>query len=203
MKDLLIYGAGGHGKVVADAALCGGQWRRVWATDRNLERCTGALVAGVPLCMADDAQLIHAKVHVAIGSNTARQRVVLSWGVNRVVSVVHPKAGVSAFAVVGLGCFIASNSVVAASAQLGLGVIVNHGAIVDHDVQVDDFSHIAPNVSLGGAVRIGKRVLLGSGSVVLPGLTIADDVIIGAGSVVHRSILQSGTYVGVPARKIQ
>ncbi len=203
MNDLLIVGAGGHGKVVADAALCSQLWRWVLATDCNVERCTGELLAGVPLCTADDAQLAHAKVHVAIGNNTARQRELLRFGLVRAVSVVHPKASVSAYAVVGVGCFIASHSVLSASSQLGLGVIVNHGAIVDHDVQIDDFSHIAPNVSLGGAVRIGKRVLLGSGSVVLPGLSVADDVVVGAGAVVQRSILEPGIYVGVPARKIQ
>ena len=91
----------------------------------------------------------------------------------------------------------------AAGAQLGVGVIVNHGAVVDHDCEVGSFSHIAPRAALSGAVRVGSRVLLGTGACVLPGLSICDDVVVGAGAVVHEHLTQAGVYAGVPARRIQ
>jgi acetyltransferase-like isoleucine patch superfamily enzyme len=80
-------------------------------------------------------------------------------------------------------------------------VIVNHGAVVDHDVRVGDFSHIAPRAGLGGGVTVGKRVLIGTGACILPGLAICDDAVIGAGAVVHQDVVEAGVYAGVPARR--
>ena len=82
-------------------------------------------------------------------------------------------------------------------------MIVNHGAVVDHDVQVGDFSHVAPLAALSGNVRIGARVLVGAGAQVLPGVRVADDVVIGAGSVVRAHLAEPGVYAGVPARRIR
>jgi UDP-3-O-[3-hydroxymyristoyl] glucosamine N-acyltransferase len=73
---------------------------------------------------------------------------------------------------------------------------------VDHEAVVGAFSHIAPNASLGGQAKLGQRVLVGSGAVVLPSVVIGDDVTIGAGSVVTTHLLEPGTYAGAPARKI-
>ena len=72
----------------------------------------------------------------------------------------------------------------------------------DHDAQVGDHSHIAPQAALGGGVRVGRRVLLGAGALVLAGLRICDGAVIGAGAVVRAPILEPGTYAGVPARRI-
>jgi acetyltransferase-like isoleucine patch superfamily enzyme len=82
-------------------------------------------------------------------------------------------------------------------------VIVNHGAVVDHDVQVGDFSHVAPLAALGGNVRVGSRVLVGAGAQVLAGVRICDDVVVGAGAVVLADIEAPGVYAGVPARRVR
>ena len=84
-----------------------------------------------------------------------------------------------------------------------MSVIVNHGAVVDHDCVVGEFSHIAPHAALGGAVQVGRHVLVGGGATVLPGLRIADDVVIGAGAVVCDDLLHAGVYAGVPARRLR
>jgi sugar O-acyltransferase (sialic acid O-acetyltransferase NeuD family) len=198
---LLFVGAGGHARVVADAALLSRRWPQVHACDRDPARASGALLPGVPLLTASAAGALVAGVHVAIGDNLAREREAAQWGHDRLVSVLHPSACVSSAARLGAGCFVAAGAIVAAGAELGICVIVNHAAVVDHDVSVGAFSHIAPNATLGGAVRIGQRVLVGAGAVVLPGLAIADDVVIGAGAVVCQALPVPGTYVGVPARR--
>ena len=82
-------------------------------------------------------------------------------------------------------------------------MIVNHGAVVDHVVLVGDYTHIAPLVSLGGGVRIGCRVLVGSGVSVLPGVRIGDDIVVGAGAVVCEDLDVPGVYAGVPARRVR
>lgn len=202
MSILLIFGAGGHGRVVADAAVRAGCWSRVVGSDRDPARCTGELLSGVAICSPDSA-LSATAVHVAIGDSVGRENEVNAVAGGNLVSVIHPQSSVSAHARLSAGCFVAAQAVVAPGARLGLSVIVNHGAVVDHDVEVGDFSHVAPHAALGGAARIGKRVLVGSGARVLPGLAIGDDVVIGAGAVVCGNLLQPGVYAGVPARRLR
>jgi len=203
VSSLLIFGAGGHGRVVADAALCAGKWSLVLASDRDPTRCSGELLAGVALRPADAALAAASAVHVAIGSASSREREVAALPAGRLATVVHPRASVSAQASVSPGCFVAAQAVVAPLASLGRSVILNHGAVVDHDVRVGDFSHIAPLAALGGGVQIGRRVLIGSGACVLPGLRIADDVVVGAGAVVCTHLDEAGVYAGVPARRLR
>ena len=203
MASLLIFGAGGHGRVVADAALASGHWLRVLASDRDAERCAGELLPGIALAPAYAATASASGIHVAIGDAASRAREVEALPSRMLATVVHPKASVSAHARIAPGCFIAAQAVVGPGASLGLSVIVNHGAVVDHDVSVGDFSHIAPLAALGGGVRVGRRVLVGSGASVLPGVSVGDGVVIGAGAVVVDNLPQAGTYAGVPARRVK
>ncbi len=202
LSTLLILGAGGHGRVVADAALRQGTWSAIAATDRDAARCSGELLPGVarlPQAQLDDAPA----VHVAVGDNAARRRECESVGLHRLATVIHPQASVSAYAQVAGGCLVAAQAVVAPCARLGYGVIVNHGAVVDHDVAVGDFSHVAPGARLGGAVSVGDGVLVGAGAVVLPGLSVCHFATIAAGAVVTRDIKEPGIWAGIPARRIK
>lgn len=203
MSTLLVLGAGGHGRVVVDAAVRQGRWSAVSATDRDADRCSGELLPGVPLAAPEAVLPAATAVHIAIGSAQAREAQTQAVGQQRLATVIHPHATVSPHAQIGAGCFIAAQSVVAPLAHLGVGVIVNHGAVIDHDARVGDFCHIAPNAVLGGGVLVGVRVLVGAGASVLPGVRICADTVIGAGSVVHDSIEQPGVYAGVPARRIR
>lgn len=202
--SLLLFGAGGHARVVADAALLREGRGRVFCSDRDALRCRGELVPGVDLLPFGDAMLKDfSAVHIAIGSNAAREREAGAWGHERLATVMHPAALASPRAAIGRGCFVAAGAIVGPGAVLEMGVIVNHGAVVDHDVELGAFCHVAPNATVGGGARVGRRVLVGAGAVVLPGVVIADDVVIGAGAVVMAPLLSAGTYVGVPARRIQ
>jgi sugar O-acyltransferase (sialic acid O-acetyltransferase NeuD family) len=203
VATLLILGAGGHGRVVADTAMAQGLWSAIGATDRNAARCEGELLPGVPLLLPEVA-LRHAEmIHVAIGDAQGRRTEAQACGVARLATVVHPRAAASPHARLGAGCLLAAQSVVAPGARLGLCVIVNHGAVVDHDCEVGDFGHVAPMAALGGGVHLGECVLIGAGVSVLPGLSICAGTVIGAGSVVRRNIVQAGVYAGVPARRIK
>lgn len=203
MSTLLVLGAGGHGRVVADAALLDGRWKSVSATDRNSARCCGELLAGVPLLTVTSALASATLIHIAIGNARSRQAEIEAIGIRRLATVIHPNAVVSPHALIAAGCFIAAGAVLAPAATLGTGVIVNHCAVIDHDVKVGDFCHVAPGAKIGGGVRVGRAVLVGAGAVLLPGLCICDDVTIGAGTVVLASIDQPGVYAGVPARRIR
>ena len=199
----MIVGCGGHGRVVADAALAQGAWNEVIATDRDPARCSGELLPGVRTVALQEAEASGAQVHVAIGTPEARERELHAAGSRQFATVIHPAAVVSPHAHVGPASFVAAQAVVAPGAQLGASVIVNHGAVVDHDVIVGDLTHVAPLAALGGGARIGRHVLVGAGARVLPGVSVADGVTIGAGAVVHESITEAGTYTGVPARRVR
>lgn len=198
---LLVFGAGGHARVVADAATGQGRWQRLLASDRDPAKCRGQLLADIDLIDPADVTA-SMDVHVAIGHNPSRERESQALGLSRLVSVTHRAAVVAPSAVLGPGCFVAAGAVVAPQARLGTGVIVNHGAVVDHDNAIGDFTHVAPGAVLGGAVTLGRRVLVGAGAIVLPGVRVADDIIIGAGCVVNRPLDEPGTYAGVPARRL-
>lgn len=201
-STLLIFGAGGHGRVVADAALAQGGWAQLRVTDRDAAKHGRAVLPGLHVESVEQAVALSAAAHIAIGSAASREREARAVGLP-LATVVHPLASVSRYAQVGDGCFLAAQSVLAPGARLATAVIVNHGAVVDHDCEVGEFTHVAPLVALGGEVRIGRRVLLGSGTKVLPGVHIADDVIVGAGAVVRDHIAEPGTWVGVPARRVR
>jgi sugar O-acyltransferase (sialic acid O-acetyltransferase NeuD family) len=203
VAGLLILGAGGHGRVVADAALAGGAWPRVFASDRDPARSSGELLPGVALLPLEQALAQADAVHVAIGHAGHREKEAAALATAPLASVVHPTASVSKHSTMEAGCFIAAQAVIAPGALLGRAVIVNHGAVIDHDVVVGEFSHIAPRAALGGGVQVGRRVLVGAGASVLPGIRIADDVTIGAGAVVCEHVTHAGVYAGVPARRLK
>ena len=203
-STLVILGAGGHGRVVADAALLEGAWTRVVATDRNAARCeAGELLPGVALVPLQEALALDAEFHVAIGAADARRQELAAVQGRTLTSVFHRAASISRQVHVGAACFVAAHAVVAPGARLGTSVIVNHAAVVDHDCEVGDFTHIAPQAALGGGVKVGARVLVGTGARVLPGLSVCDGATIGAGSVVTAPITHAGVYAGVPARRIR
>ena len=199
---LLIFGAGGHGRVVADAAMLENRWAAIVSSDRNTSLCQGELLPSIPMRSPEEALSLNPVVHIAIGANRAREKEAELWGFKRLICIFHPASTVSRFSNIAAGCFVAAGAVIGPSASLGLGVIINHGAVIDHDVQIGAFSHIAPNATLGGGVTVGQRVLIGAGAVVMPSMTIVDDVIVGAGAVVCAHLVQAGTYAGIPARKI-
>ena len=202
-RTLLLFGAGGHGRVVADAALLTKSWPKIVASDRDPAQCIGPFLPGVNLIDLAIARSLRVSVHIAIGNNAARELEASFWSADNLVSVLHPFACVSQFSQLGAGSFVAAGAVLAAGTHIGLACIVNHGAVVDHDVRLGAYCHVAPLASLGGEVVLGQRVMVGAGANILPGVRVTDDVMIGAGAVVRSNLLEPGTYVGVPAKRVK
>lgn len=205
INKMYIIGAGGHAKVVLDAVKhCANPVSIAGLIDETYER-KGESLYGIRINEISINEIpVNSQFHVAIGNNVDRQRLselLKSKGLTP-LSVFHKMSSVSKYANIAGGVFAAACSTLGPSSKLHEGVIVNHNAIVDHDCHISMYSHVGPGAILGGNVKIGKKVFIGSGASVLPGLTIVDNVVIGSGAVVVRDILEPGTYVGVPAKKV-
>jgi len=199
---ILVFGAGGHAKVVVDAILSSGPAELMVVDDAP--KVAGQLLLGIPIGVPSEAIGTCTRFHVAIGDNGTRQRKsaeIVGAGL-RPFTVVHAEAKVSRSATVGAGAFLAASCVLGPEVALGTGVVINHGAVVDHDCSVGEFAHIAPNATLGGGVIVGRLSVVGAGATVLPGVRIGERCVIGAGAVVRRDVLDGTTVVGVPAREV-
>lgn len=204
MISIAILGAGGHGRVVAEAARLSG-WRSVVLFDDD--PCKHGefknwTVAGDTQEMLNLADQFEA-VHVAIGSNKIRAEKYHLFERFNIANIIHPSSIVSHSVHLGSGTCVLAYSVLAADAAVGNGVILNNGSTIDHDCTVDNFVHICPGVNLAGGVVIGQGSFIGVGSSVIEGVTVGYDALVGAGSVVVEDIPSSSKAYGNPCRLIQ
>ncbi len=197
---LCLFGAGGHGRVVAGIA------RRIWRGkvifgDNNLT--VGTLVDGTKVEVSNLSDVGKYNVLVTVGENRIRRKLQMQADQLGLKCAFLVADTASYFASdPGGGSTILTSTVVNPGAKIGRGVIINTGAIVEHDSTINDFCHLAPNSLVLGGCTLDNDVFLGANSTVLQGLYICPDVIIGAGAVVVCDITQPGTYAGVPARRI-
>lgn len=200
-KKVVIIGASGHGKVVADIVQKAGD-RIIGFLDDN-PNISSVFIEFPILGKVDDCVKYDAEFVIAIGNPKIRMRIAekmsgVSW-----YTAIHPTAVISDIDVsIESGTVVMANTVINSGTRIGKHCIINSGAVVEHDNQISDFVHVSVGAKLAGTVQIGKRTWIGIGAVVNNNLSICEDCIIGAGAVVIRNIVEKGTYVGVPARKI-
>lgn len=198
-ERVIVLGGGGHAKVVIDCIQCAGDMV-VGVLDDNL--AIGSTVLDVPVLgkTADYRKFTDKKFIIAIGNNAVRRRFAESMDVEW-YTAVHPRAVVSQYAKLGTGSVVMPNAVINVGAEVGNHCIINTGAIVEHDNRIGDYVHISPAAALGGTVSIGANTHVGIGAAVKNNIQICSDTVIGAGAVVVKNITESGTYVGIPARR--
>lgn len=202
-QKVIVIGAGGHGKVVADIVRSSGHTVLGFLDDG---RTAGETVCGIPVLggVEDYVNFPEAQFVVGIGGANARRSIVEKLKNVRWYTAIHPSAVISTMdSRIGEGTVIMAGAIVNPCATVGKHCILNTCSSIDHDNRIGDFTHISVGARLAGTVTVGENVWVGIGSTVSNNLTICDNCMIGAGAVVVRSITESGTYVGVPARKIK
>lgn len=196
MKRLVIIGASGHGKVIADIGKKNGYQDIVFLDDNSqIRECAGFPVIGNVM----DANQIDGDKIVAIGDALVREKI--QSDIKNVISLVHPSAVVSRRVEIGVGTVVMAGAIINSDAIIGDGCIINTGASVDHDCIIDDYVHVSVGVHIAGTVKIGRGTWIGAGATVINNVNIAENCMIGAGAVVVNSIKYSGTYMGVPAKR--
>ncbi len=203
---LLVYGASGHGKVVADAAVSAG-WDVIGFADDDPSKL-GTTVLGIPVTVIGPENAIlfcrerPASFVVAVGTNATRKRLFLRLveaGLTA-AAVRHPSAQVAAGVVLGTGSVVFAGVIINPDARVGDNAIVNTGVIVEHDCVIGAHAHLSPGVRLGGSVTVGEGVHLGVGVAVRNNIEIGSWSVIGVGAAVVTGIPDRVVAFGVPAR---
>lgn len=212
-ESFLIWGGGGHGKVVADIVRATGG-TLVGFIDRDpakLRKVVEPGGASVVISEADLMALLASKrplsdiegattIALGIGDNVSRVTSLRSASSVSIAKLVHPSAIVSDSSSLGRGTVVFPLAVINAASRVGEGVIVNSGAIIEHDCVVGDGAHIAPGSVLTGGVAVGARTTVGAGAVILPGVRVGCDALVGAGAVVTRDVPDHAKVAGIPAK---
>lgn len=207
--DIVLIGAGGHGKVVLDAIRLEGRHRVVGFLDADPSLLNSS-VAGVPVLggpnLLDKLAARKIKgVFVSIGDNRTRDNYMAEAEAAglELVSAVHPKSIVADSAAIGRNVLIAAGAIVSVDASISDGAIINTAASVDHECTIGRCAHVAPGARLAGRVAVGEQAFVGLGAMVIQCLTIGDQATVGAGAVVRQDVPAGVTVVGVPARAIR
>lgn len=202
-KKLVIIGASGHGKVVADIALKLQKYDEIAFLDdnENVKECMGFPVVGKSSGAKhyiDSSDFI-----VAIGNAKIRKRITeqLKTLGATIVTLIHPMAVVGSNVLVESGTVVMAGAVINPDSRVGQGCIINTCASVDHDCKLSDFVHVSVGAHVCGTVEIGQSTWIGAGATVKNNVNICGECMIGAGAVVVKDIEEVGTYVGVPAKK--
>ena len=200
-QNVIIIGASGHGRVVADIVRCAGDCVLGFLDDRtDITQWVGAPLLGP---VSDYVKYLDTPMIIAIGSQDIRQRIAETLKDVCWYTAIHPQAVIAADASVGIGSAVMAGCIINSGAEVGQHCIINTGAIIEHDCRIADYAHISVGAKVAGTVCIGKKTWLGIGSVISNNLSVCDNSIVGAGAVVVRSITEPGTDVGVPVRRIK
>lgn len=212
MKDLVVIGAGNFGRevvqIIEDINQDKREWNFLGFIDETVEK-HGTLINGIPVLGSFDwlEQRFAGPVYAVCAIGNTKDKYTLikkasAYGVD-FCNLIHPRAKISKFVDMGVGCIICFNTFVSVNIKIGNHVSINPGCGIGHDTIIDDYSTLYWNVTLSGNVRINEGCEIGSNAVVIPKRTIGKWSILGAGAVVVRDLPENCTAVGVPAKPIK
>ena len=207
---IVVLGAGGHAKVIADIVIKTGNILIGFLDDNvpigktiikysNKElKVIGKINDAIGLFYQyKDLEFI-----IAIGNNDTRKIFVNKFPLHY-ATLLHPSANIGIDVEIGEGTVVMPNATINPGTKVGKHCIINTGAIIEHYNTIEDYVHISPNATLCGTVKIGEMTHIGAGSTVRNNIEICGNCVIGTGSVVVKNIVNQGIYIGVPAKRME
>lgn len=212
MTPLLIFGAGGHAREVAQVVhdinqAQPGSWQLLgFMTDPQGEPLHPMPLPAPLLGSSQQALATHPQAHciIAVGNPQARRsiavRVYQQHPGLRFATLVHPRAWVATGASLGQGTVVFAGALINVDATLGGHTSINLACTISHDCHLGDYVSLGPGVHMAGAVTLGEAVDVGTGASFRPRISVGANAVIGAGAAVVRDLPGNSTAVGVPAR---
>lgn len=203
-KNVIILGAGGHAKVIADIIEKNGD-NVVGFLDDNEDNQNKIIYKDKKVIgkIKDALFCESTEFIIAIGSNAIRKKIAEQYNLNW-YTAIHPSAIVANEVTIGIGTVVTANAVINPGTKIGQHCIINTSSSVDHDNVIEDFVHISPGATLAGTVTIKELTWICAGATVINNITIEKNNVIGAGAVVVKDIIDNNkTYIGVPAKELQ
>lgn len=208
-EEIVLIGGGGHCKACVDVIEAENRFKIAGIIDTEEKLHQRILDYEVIACDSDLPKLVKSYKYflITIGcvknpySRVEKFEYLKQLGAECPV-IVSPLAYVAKSACIGEGTIVMHKACVNTKASIGRNCIVNTAALVEHDTKINEHCHISTGSIINGECNIGNRVFVGSNSVVVNNININDDAVIGAGSVVIESIGKAGTYLGIPAQRV-
>lgn len=199
MERVVLYGAGGHSRVVIDCLQdAGKEVVGIFDDDDGLVSLNGFDVIG----NYDKEEFSDCKMVISIGVNLIRRKIVHRTS-HAYTIAQHPTAIVSKYAKIGEGTVLMQCSILQSGSFVGKHCILNTACSVDHDSLLADYVHISPGVILCANVTIGKGTHVGAGATILPGVKVGEWCEIGAGAVITKDIPDRSVVIGIPGKVIR
>ena len=207
-STLLILGAGGHARVVADCALATDLWSSVVFLDDRFPELSSINDWPVVGRIAELESFATEYSEMALGVGVSYESLrleLLARGQQvgaKFPAIIHPSATISSYAMVSDGSVVLAGAVINVNASIGSGCIINTLSSIDHDCSIGDGSHISPGALLAGCVTIGEKSWIGMGAKIIQCISVGGESVVGAGAVVLADVPAKSKAVGVPAKLI-
>ena len=199
MKELILYGAGGHCFAVIDLIKSINEYspKVVYDDEPKTNEILSVLVKKYK-----NQEILGKSICISIGANKHRKKIAERLS-GVFPSFIHKSSHIYTSSKIGIGTVVLPNSTIGSDVKVGKFCIVNNNATISHNSRISDYVHLAINVAIAGGVTIGEGTLVGAGSIILPELTVGKWVTIGAGTVVTKDIPNNAVVYGNPAKIIK
>jgi sugar O-acyltransferase (sialic acid O-acetyltransferase NeuD family) len=200
-REHFIFGAGGHGRVIAELLQFNDCKVEAFFDDSPKLN----LINSIPIISSNfiEGNEIKLQIIIAVGDNLTRKSISQRLSHNAFYSCFHKNATISPSSKIDNGTVVMQNAIINSNVEIGKHVIINTATIVEHDCVIEDYAHISPNATLLGNVTVGEGTQIGAGVIALPGIKIGKWCVIGAGSVLLNNIPDGSIVVGNPGRIIK
>lgn len=208
-KNVVIIGAGGHAKVIADIIdkskdiVIGFLDDNKTKGDIIVKEEQYKVIGRIDDCRKIQLESPEIEFVIAIGNNKVRKQIAERYENLKFYTAIHPSSQIALDVEIGEGTVVMANTSINTSVKIGKHCIINTGTIIEHDNILKDYVHISPNATLCGTVKVGALTHIGAGATIKNNTNICSNCVVGCGAVVVKDINEEGTYVGVPTKKIK